>query len=378
MEEIILSPPQDKKRKVIKRMVIGFFSLIMLLVLLFMSVTIIYPVILRSIHRIDTPNGIDSMEVVEIGGIQQALYFRGQNVENPVILVLHGGFGMPDMAMLHNYQFELEDYFTLVRWDQRNAGRTFFLNNPKEVLETLTFERAVNDAYEVTQYIRERLNADQIIVLAHSAGSTLATALVQQYPQYFSAYIPVGQVVNRSENEQLGFEALLETARAGGSRRSITAVEELGPPPLGQDFGEGWWNYIREIQTLMARYGYSTSPSLLAWLTMTSPYYTLREKMYFITVDVSHYHFPLHYHLFREDFDIRNFGTDFQIPVFFITGELDRVTSYQLARGFYEEISAPYKAFFSIPNAGHMPMHENTVEYIRVLIEEIRPLIEAR
>ena len=100
--------------------------------------------------------------------------------------------------------------------------------------------------------------------------------------------------------------------------------------------------------------------------------------MYFITVDVSHYHFPLHYHLFREDFDIRNFGTDFQIPVFFITGELDRVTSYQLAREFYEEISAPHKAFFSVPNAGHMPMHENTVEYSRILVEEIRPLIVAR
>jgi len=375
-KKVIVSSKQ--KRKVKKMVGLILAGIVALVIFTFVSITMIYPAILRSAHRIDTPNGIDSMEVVEIGGIDQALYFRGQNVENPVILVLHGGPGMPDMAMLHNYQYELEDYFTFVRWDQRNAGRTFFLNDPGEVLETLTFELALNDAYEVTQYIRERLNTDQIIVLGHSAGTVLGTALVQQYPQYFSAFISVGQVVNRSENEQLGFEALLETARAGGNRRSIDAVEALGPPPLGQDFGEEWFNYLREIQTLMARYGYSTSPSLLAWLTMTSPYYTIREKMYFITADISHYHFPLHYHIFSEGFDIRNFGTDYQIPVFFITGELDRVTSYQLAREYYEEISAPHKAFFSIPNAGHMPMHENTVEYSRILIEEIRPLIMER
>ena len=364
------------KRKGLKRVGIGIGSLLILLVLLFVSVTMIYPAILRSIHRIDTPNGIDSMEVVEIGGIQQALYFRGQDVENPVILILHGGPGMPDMALLHNYQFELERYFTVVRWDQRNAGRTFFLNDPDEVLETITFERVVSDAYEVTQYIRERLNKEQIIVLGHSWGSVLGTALVQQYPQYFSAFISVGQAVNLRLNNQLGFEAVLEAARAKGNNRSIAAVEALGPPPQG-DFSEDWGGYIMELQTLMARYGYGTDMFQMAWLAITSPYYTLREKMYYITVDVFRYQRPLHEFLFAEDFDIRNFGTTFQIPVFHIVGELDRITSYQLARDFFDEISAPHEAFFSIPNAGHMPMHESTTAYIRILLEEIRPLILA-
>jgi len=128
----------------------------------------------------------------------------------------------------------------------------------------------------------------------------------------------------------------------------------------------------------MARYGYGTDMLQMVWITITSPYYTFREKMYFVTVDVFRYQWPLNEFMFTEDFDIRNFGTTYQIPVFYIAGEFDRITSYQLTREFFEEISAPYKAFFSISNAGHMPMHENTVEYNRVLIEEIRPLIVAR
>ena len=75
-------------------------GLIVIVILAFISITAIYPAILRSANRIDNPNGIDLMEVVEIGGIYQALYFRRQDVENPVILVLHGGPGQPGMALL--------------------------------------------------------------------------------------------------------------------------------------------------------------------------------------------------------------------------------------------------------------------------------------
>ena len=348
--------------------------LVFFVTLVLISITVVYPAILRFAHRIETASGIDSMETVEIGGIYHALYFRGQDVENPVILVLHGGPGMPDMPQLHNYQFELEHYFTFVRWDQRNAGKTFFLNNPEEVLETLTFARVLSDAYEITQHIRERLNKEQIIILGHSWGSVLGSALVQRHPQYFSAYIAVGQVVNMHESERLGFEAVLEAARANGNSRSIAEVEALGPPPQG-GFSEDWISYLAEIRALMGRYGLGGNFLQLAWISMTSPYYTLRENMYFITVDVLRNQLPLLEDIFSEDFDIRNFGAAYQIPVFYIMGELDRQTSYQLAKEFFEEISAPYKAFFSIPNAGHFPMHENTIEYNRVLIEEIRPLL---
>jgi len=365
------------KRKILKRVAIGLGSLIILLVLLVVSVTMIYPAIIRQANRIESPPGIDTMEIVEIDGISQVLHFRGQNVENPVVLVLHGGPGNSDMPMLHNYQFELEHYFTFVRWDQRNAGRTFFLNDPEEVLETLTFERVVRDAYEVTQYIREMLDKEQIIILGHSWGSVLGTSLVQSYPQYFSAYISVGQSVYLIESERLGLEAVLEAVRAEGNSGRIAAAEALRIPQGSfTEYSEDWINFIAGTRALQARYGYAVNPFQVIWLSLHSPFYTFRETMNFFTLDVFYYQSPLMQVL--GEFDVRDYGTDYQVPVFYIMGELDRQTSYQLAREFFEEISAPYKAFFSIPNAGHIPMHENTIEYNRVLIEEIRPLIIER
>jgi hypothetical protein len=40
---------------------------------------------------IRTPNGIDESRFVRIGGIEQRVSLRGEDVANPVIVVAHGG-----------------------------------------------------------------------------------------------------------------------------------------------------------------------------------------------------------------------------------------------------------------------------------------------
>jgi len=63
---------------------------------------------------------------VEVNGISQGMFIRGENPQNPVILYLHGGPGTP-MLQFISYLEEserLEKYFTVCYWDQRGAGMT--------------------------------------------------------------------------------------------------------------------------------------------------------------------------------------------------------------------------------------------------------------
>ncbi len=62
---------------------------------------------------------------LEIGGIRQGMFIRGENPQNPVILYLHGGPGTPELPMIlpHEQPERLEKYFTVCYWDQRGAGR---------------------------------------------------------------------------------------------------------------------------------------------------------------------------------------------------------------------------------------------------------------
>lgn len=362
----------SKLWKALKITAIVISSIIMLLVLAFVGIRVIYPSILRAVNHIEAP-GIDVMETVEIGGISQVLYFRGEDIDNPVILFLHGGPGSANIPFIHNYQYEWEEYYTVVQWEQRNSGKTYFANDPDAVLETMNAQQVLQDAHEVTQYIKQRLDKDKIIVLGHSWGSALGTMLVQTYPEDYIAYIGTGQCVNMMDNERVGYEKVLEAARIAGNDEDIAALEALAPyPPEG--YNERFIEKMEVLRSYQGKYnlGFAITPGTL-FVLLASPYYSLGDAMYFVNVDHLHYQGDLMRFL-MEDYNAEDYGLNYEVPVYYIMGENDWQTPYPLAREFFDRISAPDKVFYSIPDAGHMtPQIDNTAEFSRVLIDEIRP-----
>jgi pimeloyl-ACP methyl ester carboxylesterase len=73
---------------------------------------------------ISTPNGIDEAMFVAIGGTLQWITIRGQDRNNPVILMVHGGPGVTNGGFAVSF-VPWEQDFTIVQWDQPGAGRTF-------------------------------------------------------------------------------------------------------------------------------------------------------------------------------------------------------------------------------------------------------------
>jgi|GEM_PF-1155186 len=51
---------------------------------------------------------------VDINGVRQGMVIRGHDVTNPVLLVVHGGPGMPDYFLTRDYPTDIEDLFTVV------------------------------------------------------------------------------------------------------------------------------------------------------------------------------------------------------------------------------------------------------------------------
>ena len=89
------------------------------------------------------PQAIQEEAFVRIGGIDQWISIRGQNAENPVVLLLHGGPGFPNAPFTPAFVSWQKD-FTLVDWDQRGAGRTFGRNGA-EGSGPLSIERLTQD-----------------------------------------------------------------------------------------------------------------------------------------------------------------------------------------------------------------------------------------
>src|SRR5215216_6875412 len=118
---------------------------------------------------IDTPNGIVEQRFVRVGEIDQWIQIRGEDRDNPVLLVLHGGPGWPNAVFTRPLR-PWEQHFTVVQWDHRGAGKTL-RRNGKAGSGEMTFDCRVADAVELIEFLRAHLGVDKVVVLAESMGT---------------------------------------------------------------------------------------------------------------------------------------------------------------------------------------------------------------
>lgn len=145
--------------------------------------------VVADLMRITSPDGVQESYKVRIGGIEQWLYVRGQDRANPLLLFVHGGPASPAAPSLWQFQRPLEEYFTVVQWDQRGAGRTFLDNDPDAVADSIRIQRYVDDAIEVAEHLRQRYGKRKLVLVGHSWGTVVGMHAALRRPDLFHAYV---------------------------------------------------------------------------------------------------------------------------------------------------------------------------------------------
>ena len=145
----------------------------------------------QNLRKIETKDGIETMEMVEIGDTRQWISMRGRHSANPVILVVHSP-GRPLMPLSWAFQNSWEENFTVVEWDQRGAGKNATYADFKKLEKTLTLETLVKDTEQMVAYLKARLHKDKILLMSFSSGAQLAAPVAHQHPDWFYAYVEVG------------------------------------------------------------------------------------------------------------------------------------------------------------------------------------------
>jgi pimeloyl-ACP methyl ester carboxylesterase len=187
--------------------------------------------IIADMQRIVTPNGVQETFTARIGGIDQWINVRGLDRANPVLLFVHGGPASPAMPVSWAFQRPWEEYFTVVQWDQRGAGKTHVANDPEKVAPTIRIERFVEDAIEVIALLRERYGKRKVFVVGHSWGTIVGLQAALQKPEWVHAYVGIGQVISVRENERVSYEFALKSAREKGNVTAVRELESLAPYP---------------------------------------------------------------------------------------------------------------------------------------------------
>jgi pimeloyl-ACP methyl ester carboxylesterase len=299
------------------------------------------------------PGSIATLEKVQLGGSEQWITIRGKNVNNPVLLYLGiggpGAGGFPASAMT---LAPLEDHFVVVNWDQPGTGKSYHA----VPISTLTVERFVSDAHELTQALRARFHQDKIYVLGLSWGTILGTKLVQQYPDLFYAYVGTGQMVNTIENDRMGYQLALKIAAERGDSTTINTLRRNGPPPYVGDgmamsyaaYNNVLFDYMRSIRLEM----------VLLLAPQFAREYGLVDKVNFARGLIESY--TVVYPQLR-DLDFTTQAARLDVPVYFLVGRQDVNAMASLVERYYNVLDAPHKELIWL-ESGHGATQEELLD----------------
>lgn len=225
----------------------------------------------------------------------------------------------------------------------------------------------VEDVIEVTQYLLKRFNKDKIFIAGHSWGTFLGTLAISNHPEYFHAYIGIGQINDFTASEQASYDFMLSTATAKNDSRAIQRIKSV---PFDDNFyknskyGQLKSKYINKYGGGFKRDGYSTLQTLKD--VFTCPNYNIQERLNIMSGSLYSYHS-------LSETLATTILTDsvqkLEVPVFILHGIHDYQTTYFEGKRFYELIDAPMKKLYTFEHSAHAPFLDETDEFYRVLNE---------
>lgn len=331
--------------------------------------------IVADIRKVVADNGIERLEAVRIGGIDQWVSIRGNDPRNPVLLMLHGGPGWVAMPTSWYFQRGWEEYFTVVQWDQRGAGKTYAANDPAAVAPTMTRERMIADAEEMVAWLRKEFGKDRIFVVGHSWGSYLGLELAQRRPEWLHAYVGIGQISNAPESERRGYAWTLQQAKAAGNAEAVAELEALAPyaqgsepVPLEKLFKQRKW--LNEYGGMVHN---RSGGSAEAAAIRLSPEYTDDDLAKVWKAN----DFSMQ-HLLSEVLTLDMSRVDqLKTPLFLFLGRHDYNVSSELAAEWFTRVQAPAKQLVWFEQSAHEVMMEERGKTLLTLVQQVRPIAGA-
>ncbi|MET0338684.1 MAG: alpha/beta hydrolase [Caulobacter sp.] len=329
--------------------------------------------IVADVQKIVTPNGVDESGPMTLGGARQWVSIRGTDKANPVIVFIHGGPAAPELPMAWTFQRPWEDYFTVVQWDQRGAGKSYALNDPAQIAATMTVDRYRDDAIDLIEQITRKLGKRKVILVGHSWGTIVGLSVAVKRPDLLHAYVGAGQVTHFRENERVGFEAVLAAAKKAGDAEAVKELEALQPYP-----GPGAFDPARiGVQRKWSiKYGFLTAGRDNANYYFNSPRlspdYTPEDRRAWgkgseLTIAT------LLPKLADVDFtSVRRVD----VPVFMFLGRHDYTTPPEPTEAWMKAVRAPRKEIVWFDHSAHLMMIEEPGRFLYALLDKVRPIAE--
>ncbi len=313
-----------------------------------------------------TAGSISEKIWVRINGVDQGMFIMSKDSTNPVLLYLHGG--MPDYFLTRKYPTGLENYFTVVWWEQRGSGISYRADIPPE---SMTLEQMIADTKDLSSYLCERFGKQKIYLMGHSGGTFIGIQVAARAPELYHAYIGVAQISYQLRSEKQAYEYMLQKYREKGNTK-MTRKLEAAPVTMTEGLASG---YRRLRDPAMHSLGIGTTHDMKSVVrgiflpSLLSPWYTIREKVNMWRGKSRSGISMLWADILAADLSIE--VPELKLPVYFFEGIYDYTCSYTEAKSYFEKLKAPIKGFYTFENSAHSPLFEEPEKMEHILAEDV-------
>lgn len=298
---------------------------------------------------------IQYSEKLNINGVQQFISIRAQKPKLPLLLYLHGGPGDTALPLVLKYNSELEKYFTVVVWEQRGAGKSYY---KFEENENVCIETYVQDTHSLVKILLKRFEQDKLFLVGHSWGSVIGLMFCKQHPELIQTYIGCGQVVNMKKSSEIAYRFAMNHATKKAAKK-LTQID-------CSYRGDHWLNDLLFVTKQVVKhkgslYG-ASNYNRLVFDFIFSKDYGIKDLINREKGSLQGIHT-----LWQELMDISFENiTSFEMPVIFIEGKFDYHVSSELAKEYFDRITS-VKKFYLFEKSCHFPQWSEADQFNHIL-----------
>jgi len=308
----------------------------------------------RKTSNLFTAQSIDTLLDVNLNGLQQKILITSNDLKNPVLLWLHGGPGTSEMFINHHCMDTLANFFTIVHWDQRGTALSF---NDSLKKSDISFDKIFDDAIKLTETLIGTFNQEKIFLIGHSFGSVLGIHLVEKYPNYYYAYIGMGQVIDDNKSREIIYQWLLKKLKEENDTAELLKLTKSHSIP----------------RDLINKYkGIFYKGKTLTDVIKESPYYydkypdLYSKSMNFVRDAIATNPSVIGKNILDKIHQLR-------VPVYFFEGRHDRIAACapELVIEYYEKLNAPKKEIIWFEESAHHPNIDEPEKFQNILIHKV-------
>ena len=309
---------------------------------------------------------VATLEQIKLGGVSQWILIRGNSVEKPLLLKLHGGPGQAEMATVR-FNRLLEKDFIVVEWDQRGAGKSAQAIDPERAMNIAQF---VEDTHELTELLLKRYHQKNLILVGSSWGSVIGIETVKKYPDLYRAFVSTGQIADFTEGMNVGYHFLMAEAKKRNNTNALNELTKLGPPPYAGEEGNAKREiYGKWLEAFGGVWHSSEKFDRVGWM-ISSVEYAWPEKLHYTSAAKKSFNLLLPQ---LTAVDLNSTVPKVEVPIYFAVGRYDQMAPFEVSQAYFSKLVAAKKEWVWFEDSAHFPQWEEMKKFHDLLADKVVP-----